>query len=516
MQSEHDDVCGSHSAPQEESCCLVNNGRSQALHLNYGSTLLEQSVDDSPICRSISSVSPTIHVYHRRWYILLVFSLLAFMQGGLGNVWSVIAGSVEIVFGWTDIDISLMQIWLYLAYLVSMFPFAWLIDQKGLRISLLISAGLLVLGTALRCVTIHTPAATWLAHIAHIAVGLAGPVSYAAGPYLSSLWFPPEQRSTATAVATVSGFAGGAGCFIFGPLMVESPKLEPIVPSIFDNGTDSNVNVMQHEILFCRYIECGICVLILIMAFIYFPSRPPASPSITAAMGKLSFISGLKDLFSRENLNFWFLCFPFAMSLSIYGVWNGLFGVNLKELVEQRDIGWIGFAAVLAGAVAAVVLGRMSDLCCGHMKLFLLLLNVMCIASTFWFLLIAQKYILYSRVQLYLAAVLQGLSNNGAVPLYFELAIETTYPVTEVCVSTIMNILYNVLPLLFLLIFLIPNVGTHWMNWCIYGVVLACFPFLLVFKEKYKRLMVDKGRALVPESIQNSFQENLSYSNRAA
>lgn len=137
MQSERDVVCGRQSTPQEESCCLVNNrGSQESLHLNYGSTLLEQSVDDSPICRSINSVTPIIHVYHRRWYILLVFSLLAFMQGGLGNVWSVIAGSVEIVFGWTDIDISLMQIWLYLAYLVSMFPFAWLIDQKGTKNSL--------------------------------------------------------------------------------------------------------------------------------------------------------------------------------------------------------------------------------------------------------------------------------------------------------------------------------------------------------------------------------------------
>lgn len=33
----------------------------------------------------------------------------------------------------------------------------------------------------------------------------------------------------------------------------------------------------------------------------------------------------------------------------------------------------------------------------GHMKLILVLLNVTCILSTFWFLLIAEKYIEYSR-----------------------------------------------------------------------------------------------------------------------
>lgn len=67
----------------------------------------------------------------------------------------------------------------------------------------------------------------------------------------------------------------------------------------------------------------------------------------------------------------------------------------------------------------------------------------------------------FLAVQLFTAAILQGLSNNGAVPLYYELAIENTYPVPEVCVSTIMTIVYNILPLLFLLIFLIPNVGEY-------------------------------------------------------
>ena len=62
-------------------------------------------------------------------------------------------------------------------------------------------------------------------------------------------------------------------------------------------------------------------------------------------------------------------------------------------------------------------------------------------------------------VQLFVAGCLQGLFNNGAVPLYYELAIENTYPVAEVCNSTIMTFVYNCIPLFFLIIFLIPNVG---------------------------------------------------------
>ena len=72
-----------------------------------------------------------LQVYRRRWYILAVFSGVAFMQGGLGNVWVVIAQSTETAFGWTDATVSLMQNWMYLTYLVGFLPFAWLIDRHG-------------------------------------------------------------------------------------------------------------------------------------------------------------------------------------------------------------------------------------------------------------------------------------------------------------------------------------------------------------------------------------------------
>ena len=70
-------------------------------------------------------------VYKRRWYILLVFSFSAMIQGGLWNTWGPIAESSEEAFGWTDGDIALFANWGPIAYLIATFPFAWLIDTKG-------------------------------------------------------------------------------------------------------------------------------------------------------------------------------------------------------------------------------------------------------------------------------------------------------------------------------------------------------------------------------------------------
>lgn len=54
--------------------------------------------------------------------------------------------------------------------------------------------------------------------------GLAGPTIMSAGPYLSTTWFAPDQRATATAVASLFSYLGGAASFLVGPLVVPAPN----------------------------------------------------------------------------------------------------------------------------------------------------------------------------------------------------------------------------------------------------------------------------------------------------
>ena len=54
------------------------------------------------------------------------------------------------------------------------------------------------------------------AHIGNAFVGLAGPMAFTIGPIISAVWFPPHQRTTATAIGTIAGFAGAAACFVIG------------------------------------------------------------------------------------------------------------------------------------------------------------------------------------------------------------------------------------------------------------------------------------------------------------
>ena len=77
-------------------------------------------------------VTDSCAVYDRRWYILIVFSLIAGLQAGVWNTWGPITGSAEDVFGWSDGTIALLENWGPISYIVSFLFFSWLLDVKGI------------------------------------------------------------------------------------------------------------------------------------------------------------------------------------------------------------------------------------------------------------------------------------------------------------------------------------------------------------------------------------------------
>ena len=70
-------------------------------------------------------------IYKRRWYILLVYGLMAGTQCGVWNTFGPISEVSERVFGWNDGDISLLANWGPISYVVGTFAFSWIMDEKG-------------------------------------------------------------------------------------------------------------------------------------------------------------------------------------------------------------------------------------------------------------------------------------------------------------------------------------------------------------------------------------------------
>ena len=71
-------------------------------------------------------------VYTRRWYLLLLFSLVALMQTLIWATWGPISQSAEAVFSWDDSNIA-MTLWAGDVPTIALcIPLSWLMDHKGL------------------------------------------------------------------------------------------------------------------------------------------------------------------------------------------------------------------------------------------------------------------------------------------------------------------------------------------------------------------------------------------------
>lgn len=70
-------------------------------------------------------------VYTRRWWLLAMFALSGFVQNIVWNTWGPIAQSAKTVFGWSDGQIGMFPNWGNIAYIVTVFPASYFMDEKG-------------------------------------------------------------------------------------------------------------------------------------------------------------------------------------------------------------------------------------------------------------------------------------------------------------------------------------------------------------------------------------------------
>lgn len=445
-------------------------------------------------------------IYKRRWWILAIFALINFNQSLIWNTWGPIAQSAKVVFNWSDGQIGMLPNWGNIGFIVTVLITSYSMDEKGLRLSVLVCSGLMLAGAGSRCVTSTPEYATWLMNIAAILNGIAGTAFFAGPPLLASVWFPMEQRATATAIGSFSNYAGVAVAFVVGPQLVDAP-LYKNVTSVGNKGVTSRVLLstthtnsthlevvnlahLRDQIMWLMYYECIAAGVLFLAAVIYFPDRPPKPPSYTASVSRVEYTQALCQI--ARNCPVWLISMAFALPLGVYGVWATVIDVILDPVgVSQTEVGWIGFYANMAGCVGSLFIARFSDIFMKHMKLFLVCLYLGGAGSCIWFTLICIKVLSFSTVQLYISCIIGCVFLNGGVPLFYELTCEASYPIAEGITGAFLTLLNNLFGVFFLLALQIPNIGTSWMNWTLIGSIAAGLLFLFIFPESYRRTDLD-------------------------
>ncbi|XP_027020506.1 solute carrier family 49 member 4 [Tachysurus fulvidraco] len=428
-------------------------------------------------------------VYRRRWLVLILFSLLSFLQGMVWNTWGPIQNSAKHAFGFSSTEIAILVIW----GPVGFFPwllFVWLMDKKGLRASLLLTVFFMVLGSALRSVPVsNLQLRRWLIHAGQLLNGLAGPTLMSAGPLLSTTWFAPDQRATATAVASLVGYLGAACSFLIGPLAVPAPNDTHTVTSF----TQWDPEHIRDRIQYVLYAELGMIAVLFAVVLHYFPSRPPIPPSVAAASQRLSYRSSICRLLS--NLRFLMIALAYSVPTGVVAGWSGVLDMILTPVrVSQVDAGWIGFWSIVGGCVFGVAMARFADSIRGMLKLIAVLMMAGASLAATWFTLTCLTSLTHlpsTKATLYTSCILVGIFINSSIPIFFELFIETVYPVPEGITCGVVTFLSNLFTglLLFFLTFYFTELS--WLNWCLTGSCLFSLLLILFFRESYDRLYLD-------------------------
>ncbi|MEQ2315855.1 hypothetical protein AMECASPLE_026695, partial [Ameca splendens] len=145
-----------------------------------------------------------------------------------------------------------------------------------------------------------------------------------AGPYLSTTWFAPDQRATATAVASLFSYLGGAASFLVGPLIIPAPKDSQPGPT---TAPPLSTSFIQNRTQLVMYAELAAIGVLFTAVLLYFPSHPPIPPSVAAASQRLSYRSSICRLLS--NFRFLMIALAYAVPTGVIGGWSGVLDMVL-------------------------------------------------------------------------------------------------------------------------------------------------------------------------------------------
>ena len=424
-----------------------------------------------------------------KFYVLLLFSLLCFLQNIFVNTWGPIADSAELALNRNDQGTTIA--WLSNSAAIAFLPgtviFYLIINYSGLRSGVVIASLLVSLCGVLRCFifSISSIYGIILLFFAQFLNGFAGPVVVSATTQLSANWFPSNQRSVATAISGQSSNIGISLSFILGPLLVPDVNISSFISSTTKSDVTSSI-------LRLLYIEAVAAIAVLSLIVLYFPSKPISAPSLSATVQRLDFVASLKCYFHNTPLILLSLCY--AIPVGVNTGWYGFLYPNLRKLsvhVTQKYVGWLGFYMSMSGAISAILFSKLAD--CFPRKKKLL---VVALFSTASLLLVLFSIVCLDFIHIgdniYIILTLTGISCgiflSAVDPLLKELIVEVGFPIAEFNSTLIASIIFDIIMVIFFGIASLSFLGTTWINWFQTAVYMASTLMLLVTPIKLRRL----------------------------
>ena len=450
--------------------------------------------------------TPVYKLYPQRFYVLFVFSFLAFNQCIIWLTFSPIARNAEAYYNITDSTVDLLLNWGPIAFIPCL-PLTYVLLNKnhGLRSCVLLLAVVDFLGALCRVVpsVLTTPSSPNFRsislpflHLGQFLNAACGPLVMAPVSQLSCLWFAPHERTRATTIAINANNFGSTVGFIISPYLVSLPEHVPRL----------------------LYLHLGLAFVACVLALLYFPAQPPTAPSAAAELLRDDAINPttrhnwrtlVKDVgtcFSTPS--FVLLASAGGLLYGTMGAWNGLFDVILKpQNYSEAQAGWIGFITSIAGITGGLFLSSVADArrFQHSLKTFILIGFTGCLLSIVWFELSVQS-LFYDQpilpstfVTIAMSTGLSGLFAGAAASLVYEAVAEIMYPLPESLSASILVQGMNLVSLVFL--FVAPN-RDKLVNFMVLVVVVVCIIAVILTRFTYRRRDEDERKRLEAEQSQ--------------
>lgn len=149
-----------------------------------------------------------VKAYPRRWVVLSVFSLTFAVNNAQWITFSPVADEIKCYYGTTDFWINSLSMVYMASYIVLVVFAVWALERFGLRNVMIGSTMILALGSWLRVIG-SVPSMFWVLLVGHSITSIPCTMLWSAPSLLSSRWFPPSERATATTIAgTISAQFG--------------------------------------------------------------------------------------------------------------------------------------------------------------------------------------------------------------------------------------------------------------------------------------------------------------------
>jgi len=459
---------------------------------------MNNSEDNTPlVTRQIN-----VKVYKRRWYILLIFSLVAVLQDTIWNTWGPIDHTAVVMYGWSDKLVALLANYGSILYIVAFIPMVWILGYS-VRVAMIVTSGFMAFGSLLRCATLYIDDPTHKlftisCHVCSILNGMSNIVVGSAPLAISSSWFSPEERVTATTVAQVFNGLGTGMSFLLASQIVRP------IDNLIVNGTISEDErvLIQSDIEVYMFSNAVPAIVLFLLIVIYFPSNPKIPPSLSSQQGRLDFISGFSEVMKSGAC--WLVAVGCSIPQGISVAWTAMMVINLTKVCEedgcltQHWVNYLGIYTTVASTAAAIGVARLADKVKGKLKeAIIFLLSLASVTFVFLSLISVGFFkfgsILYVQILVYILLIFGTSLVVSSMPLAMELAMELCYPAAEGVVGGFISIWFNISTVAFLSLFNIPNIGTSWLDYVLPLSCLIAIPLMVPVKVNYRRMELDSA-----------------------